>query len=477
MSLRAKLSLTYIALVAGGVVSVSLLSSYAIQTYLERKVTDGVRIHVDMLSGMVERGLLIADGSPAADSTLQGISRSLRLRLTLIRKDGQVVFDSDVSRPDLGHLENHGTRPEVVAARRGELGLDRRRSASVGDNFLYAAKMVNAPGQMDSGFVRLAMHLREVEETDARVQTIVWGVGMLTLVLTTLVSLEVSRRIIRPIRDIAISASKITNGDLEERTQVSSNDEIGALARSINGMAAKLASDITQLQRLERVRTEFLANVSHELRTPIFSIQGFIETLLDGAVDDPSVNRDFLEKAHRQAGRLNALLNDLIEISRIESGDMKMSFRYFSLADLLEEVVEEMREQSDKKGQTLQLQIEAPRGTRVYGDRERLRQVLINLIDNAVKYTGASGHILCYARLNGSQAVVSVEDTGCGIPKDDQHRIFERFYRVDKVRSRSVGGTGLGLAIAKHIVEAHGGTIAVQSEVGKGSTFSFGLQT
>jgi two-component system phosphate regulon sensor histidine kinase PhoR len=242
-------------------------------------------------------------------------------------------------------------------------------------------------------------------------------------------------------------------------------------------MADKLSADITQLKKLEHVRSQFLANVSHELRTPIFSIQGFLETLLDGAVEDREVNRQFLEKAHKHAGRLNTLLNDLIEISRIESGEMKMRFRYFSTSELLEQVVEEMKSHTEKKGISLVLRMEPDAPPEVFGDRDRLKQVMINLIDNAIKYTEQGGHITCKVRPADNRCEIVVEDTGCGIPEEHLPRIFERFYRVDRDRSREVGGTGLGLAIVKHIVEAHGSRINVTSTVGKGSAFAFSLKS
>jgi two-component system phosphate regulon sensor histidine kinase PhoR len=316
-----------------------------------------------------------------------------------------------------------------------------------------------------------------MDAVSRRVSVIVWGVGLAAAVLTIIVSFQVSRRITQPIMGMAQTAQRIKDGDLAQRIAVTSQGEIGDLARAINDMAEKLSSDIAQLRKLERIRSEFLGNVSHELRTPIFSIQGFIETLLDGAVDDASVNRDFLEKAHRQAARLNDLLNDLIEISRIESGDMKMSFRYFDVAEFLSGIVAEMREPAARKSISVELAPGGTAGRRVFGDRDRLKQVMINLVDNAVKYTEPGGKVVCRAGVEGDRVVLSVEDSGCGIPAEHLERIFERFYRVDRDRSREVGGTGLGLAIVKHIVEAHGGSVSVSSTVGKGSTFSFELKT
>ena len=324
--------------------------------------------------------------------------------------------------------------------------------------------------------MRGALHLRQAEAVDTQVEAIVWIVGTLSVCIIAFLSYNVSGRITRPILSIAATAHAIKEGDLEKRIPITSKDEIGSLSAAINDMAETLSSDIARLKKLESVRSQFLGNVSHELRTPIFSIQGFLETLLDGAIDDPAVNRDFLEKAHRHAVRLNALLNDLIEISRIESGEMKLSFRYFPITGFLEGMIEEAREAARKKSIALSFEPGVDQEETVYGDRERLKQVMINLLDNAIKYTEPGGAVRCSVRRDGPWCVVEVSDTGCGIPEEHRARIFERFYRVDRDRSREVGGTGLGLAIVKHIVEAHGGSIAVSSSVGKGSTFSFTLK-
>jgi two-component system phosphate regulon sensor histidine kinase PhoR len=241
-------------------------------------------------------------------------------------------------------------------------------------------------------------------------------------------------------------------------------------------MVETLKDDIAKLRKLERVRSEFLGNVSHELRTPIFAIQGMLETLAGGAIDDASVNRDFVDRALQNTHRLNVLIRDLIEISRIESGEMKMSFRYFHLGGLLEDVAAELEPLAAKK--PLTLSVTYPHDLpQVYGDRDRLKQVIVNLVDNAIKYTPGGGSVAVEARRQEQTVRVSVSDTGLGIPPEHLPRIFERFYRVDRERSREAGGTGLGLAIVKHIVEAHGQTVQVESRLGGGSTFSFLLHS
>jgi len=284
-----------------------------------------------------------------------------------------------------------------------------------------------------------------------------------------------SRRLTQPMSELAAVAEEIRAGDLEKRIPVRSADEFGRLAATLNAMLDSLNGEINKLKKLERVRSEFLGNVSHELRTPIFAVQGMLETLLNGALDDTAVSRDFVQRALTNTQRLNTLLGDLIEISRIESGDMKMSFRYFTIHQLLEQVVVEMRPAAQLRGVSLELESSGdPR--RVLGDKERLKQVITNLIDNAIKYNRPNGHITIRWESADGTVRISVRDTGVGIPPEHIARIFERFYRVDKERSREAGGTGLGLAIVKHIVEAHGSTVDVRSEVGKGSTFSFVLR-
>ena len=296
----------------------------------------------------------------------------------------------------------------------------------------------------------------------------------IVLVLMTIISVVVPKRISRPIREMADASLMIRAGDLSQRMPVRSSDEFGRLAGTINSMLDKLVEDITRLKKLERVRSEFLGNVSHELRTPIFAVQGMLETLLNGALEERDAARNFVERALANTERLNALLGDLIEISRIESGDMKMSFRYFNLNEFLSTITSDLRPRAGERNVTLVLQ--APDdGLQVLGDQDRLKQVMVNLIENAIKYNRPGGEVVVSSDQAGERITISVRDSGAGIPPEHLPRVFERFYRVDKERSRDAGGTGLGLAIVKHIVEAHGGKVEVRSEPGKGSTFSFDL--
>lgn len=233
--------------------------------------------------------------------------------------------------------------------------------------------------------------------------------------------------------------------------------------------------EITELRRLEQMRKDFVANVSHELRTPLTAIQGFAETLLTGALEDKNNNRRFVEIIGNHAARLARLSNDLLKLSQIEAGKLNADFQAVDLKLLVDSGVEAARTAAAGKHLTVtpsKLDSALPR---VRGDANLLRDVLRNLLDNAIQYTPSGGRVEVSAAVQDGFAVITVADTGIGIPQSDQPRIFERFYRVDAARSREVGGTGLGLSIAKHVVEAHGGKIWVESIVGSGSSFHFSV--
>jgi two-component system phosphate regulon sensor histidine kinase PhoR len=232
--------------------------------------------------------------------------------------------------------------------------------------------------------------------------------------------------------------------------------------------------DITELRRLERLRTEFVASVSHELRTPLTAIRGFSETLLNGALEDRAAAEHFLRIIDDEARRLSALIDDLLDLSRLELKRANLNIVTFALGPLVESIATCLKPRLEKAELKLEITLAEP-DLSVQGDRDRIRQVLLNLIDNSIKYTPPGGRITVRAVRQGETVQVEVEDTGRGIPPEDLGRIFERFYRVDKARSRGDGGTGLGLAIVKHIVELHGGRVWATSRLGKGTTISFTL--
>src|SRR5580704_110690 len=232
--------------------------------------------------------------------------------------------------------------------------------------------------------------------------------------------------------------------------------------------------NVTELRRLENIRREFVSNVSHELKTPLTAIQAYAETLLDGALDEPEHRTKFVERIGEQAGRLHALIQDLLRLAQIESGDNVFDVRAVEVSPVVRECIDEHLAVAESKSQRLVTQSPAD-DVNVMADEEGLHTILGNLIDNAVKYTQDGGTISVRWRIDEGMARIDVQDNGPGIPPEHQSRIFERFYRVDRARSRDVGGTGLGLSIVKHLVQEFDGSIGISSEPGNGTTFTVRL--
>ncbi|MFC1855888.1 two-component system histidine kinase PnpS [Thermodesulfobacteriota bacterium] len=239
-----------------------------------------------------------------------------------------------------------------------------------------------------------------------------------------------------------------------------------------NEGAVLVFHDITELRKLEQIRQDFVANVSHELRTPVASVKGYAETLLDGALSDEENAEDFVKIIYSDSERLAALIDDLLDLAKIESGKLKMTLEKCTIAPLTERITSGLKRKVKDKSITINMDIpnDLPE---IIADEDRIAQVLLNLIDNAIKYTKENGTVTVSATEKDRFVQVDVSDNGAGIPESDLPRIFERFYRVDKARSRELGGTGLGLSIVKHIVQSHGGEVFVNSVVGRGTTFSF----
>ncbi|MBD2714527.1 ATP-binding protein [Microvirga sp. STR05] len=249
------------------------------------------------------------------------------------------------------------------------------------------------------------------------------------------------------------------------------------MREEIIDMAQRKQQEIDELKRLQALRREFLADVSHELKTPIFAAQGFLHTVLDDDDIDEFVRTKFLRKAATSLDALDTLVQDLVTISQLEKGVVRMRRQSFDVAELVQDIFEQLELKASQRAVRLEIfPPTAPQtGVRVLADRSRIRQVLINLIDNAIKYGRENGHVVVSLVESGKSVRISVRDDGEGIPKQHLNRIFERFYRIDKSRSRDSGGSGLGLAISKHIVEAHKSVIRVRSEMGQGTTLEFKL--
>jgi len=288
--------------------------------------------------------------------------------------------------------------------------------------------------------------------------------GVIGAAIALVIARWVARGMTQPLRDMAQAAHRMETGDYSQRVTTQSRDEVGQLAVAFNRMSSELES-------LERLRRELIANVSHELKTPISALRAHLENLLDG-VERP--DPETLQIMLAQSERLGRLVDQLLDLSQLESGDVPLERGRVELAPLVAEVLSEIEVARPDRG--VRLADAVPEDIPpVFADRERVHQVLFNLLDNAVRFTPAGGRVTVSASRHDGSVDVAVADTGPGISAEDLSRVFERFYRVDRSRSRDDGGTGIGLAIARSVVEAHGGRIWVESEPGRGSTFTFEL--
>ena len=409
-------------------------------------------------------------------ATVRELGRHANARVTVIDRNGRVLADSDVPDDAVSSIANHGTRPEVVRAFASGQGTDLRQSDTTGQRLFYLAQRVTFNGSETAHIVRLAMPLTILEN---RIRDLKGALALafgVAFVVSVTLSMLIARGLTRPLSDIATVARQFAGGALRQRIQARSNDEVGVLATTLNQMADQMDRDITALRRLEQVRKDFVANVSHELRTPLTSIKGYVEALLDGAKDNPEEATRFLQIILKQSDRLNLILEDLLQLSQIESGLVRFKREPVRLGALVERMLPLIKPLADKKRQSMTVAVPSDLPP-VAGDEDRLVQVLTNLLDNAVKYTPEGGAIRIVGNIanqpaaDPAQVELSVADTGIGIPEADRPRVFERFYRVDKARSREMGGTGLGLSIVKHIVEGHGGRVWVEGNQPSGSRF------
>jgi two-component system phosphate regulon sensor histidine kinase PhoR len=495
-------------------------------------------------------------------------------RATVIDPTGKVLADSEA---DPSTMENQAQRAEFVSALAGQLGVNERKSQTLGVASLYVAAPVSG------GAVRLTYPLPEIETTDHPLNVaLLWG-SFTAFVFAMMVAAVASQYVGWRLQRIVNFAERLSAGDLTARIASTSGDEIGQVAAALDrtarrveesfghvqtsqreletllnsmqdaviavdaggrvqwanrgmdrlllraprlnaplidsvrdpdflaaiqeavrdqvvtsarsntiatgktfdvtaapmpgGGAVAVLRDLTETERMEKTRRDFIANVSHELRTPLTSIQGYTETLLDNPIEDNHV-RDFLEIIRKNAARMSRLTEDLLTLARVESGEQRFDMQRVSAEELLQDALESFREVARAHGVELgvELAIESSVSDgHVNADREAIHQIFSNLIENALKYAAPGKKVILGARAAANGVEFYVRDFGPGISSEHLPRLFERFYRVDKARSRESGGTGLGLAIAKHIVLAHGGTIRAESELNHGSTFLFTL--
>lgn len=263
--------------------------------------------------------------------------------------------------------------------------------------------------------------------------------------------------------------------DQELSDRVNDTDILAEAEKEVKTWSEQRGSLVAQLKKQEKFRKEFIGNVSHELKTPIFNIQGYILTLLDGGLEDKSINRNYLERSEKSINRMITIVKDLEVISKLESGELKLMHEKFNIIDLINEVLEMQEMRAKKNGIKLEFNQSSGAPKFVYADKKEIFQVLNNLIVNSIKYGKDKGTTLIEVMSMDNKALIEIRDNGIGIESDNLPRIFERFYRVDKSRARNMGGSGLGLAIVKHIIDAHNQSINVSSTYGEGTSFTFTL--
>lgn len=565
-------------------VSLTLMSivGFASALYLEYGLRSWLQNQLE--SSMYSQALTVREALGSADTATTDradpiadrLGKAAGVRLTLIDGDGKVLGDSEVPTDRIAALENHGSRPEVIAAKKNGRGVAHRYSTTLEVEHMYVAVA------MGDRVVRVARPVPEIDATIGRLHFLMGVAGAVGLMLSVIMSFLASHLMSRTLRRMVQHARGLVRGD-GSRLDVPSTDEIGRLAGSINRMADELEGtlatlarergrfetvldsmseallavdadrritlinvaarklleldgdvvdksiddvaeipnevgelvtgeqsqpdsieftlddgtkrtalararpltatggrvivmlDVTEMRRLERIRRDFVANVSHELRTPTSIILANAETLLDGGLEDPKRAPSFVEAIHRNSKRLSAIIADLLELSRIEAGKYQLDMRPMAIRQATLKAADAVTERA--KTRNVEVKVDDFEEADVTADRKALSQVLNNLLENAVKYSEEGGHVVVRAKEVAGRVRIEVADDGPGIPEKYRERVFERFYRIDKGRSRDTGGTGLGLAIVKHYVESMRGKVGVDPNEPTGSCFWFELPT
>ena len=354
--------------------------------------------------------------------------------------------------------------PNVLLALRGEHAY---RGNSRLDYMDIAVPVVNGEARY---IVHIIDNKQIVQSLNMEIFKLILNAVLIGFIISIIISLFISKTLLSPIQGMTKAAEAMADGDFSRKISVESEDEIGILAKTFNDMASQIEAMLEELKKAEKLRREFVANVSHELRTPLTSIRSYAETISDNQELPKDTEEEFLRVIINESDRMTKIVQDLLELSRFDSGNIKLSIEGFSIERSVRDVYAAIALEARKRGHILNLELEwgLPR---INGDRARIEQVLMNIITNALKYTPDGGTIEIVSGSSGSKNVfIRIEDTGVGIPPEDLERVFDRFYRVDKARTRESGGTGLGLSIAKDIISLHGGNISIDSKQGKGTS-------
>lgn len=430
--MKKKINMQLILIALLSILATLVLTSAAFYNLFQKQVFEDLRVYSvileeEALSGKWEEDDLIPDDV---------------LRITLIGPGGDVLYDN---RAEITEMENHGKRNEVLEA--GEKGEGRavRDSATLGKNTFYYAKLLD-----DGNILRVSKETKSLLSTFGNAVPLMLFIAAVLLISCLTMAHFLTESLITPVEQMA--------KNLDNIDEIETYEELHPFVEMIK----KQHEDIV---KNARVRQEFTANVTHELKTPLTSISGYAELIETGMASDADVIR-FAKGIHKNSNRLLTLINDIIRLSELDNGSQDDVFEKVNLYSLAQTCVDMLQFNAENHKVKLMLK---GKDSFVVGDKQMLEEVVYNLCDNAIRYNNENGSVTVTVTSSGKKTLLIVEDTGIGIPKESQERVFERFYRVDKSRSKSTGGTGLGLAIVKHIVMKHDADISLESEIGKGT--------
>lgn len=383
-------------------------------------------------------------------------------RITIIDNDGSVLADSETGNPET--MENHKNRKEVKEAFQNGFGTKVRNSSTIKGSMMYAAYC--SPTQHK--VIRISIHHDVITDLMKMMVPSIAISLLLTLSVAGVLTNKFAASVTKPILEISHKLEGIYDEKIDFNFPHYQYDELNIIARTTTDMSKSVQDYIRKLEKEKTIRQEFFSNASHELKTPLTAIRGYAELLQSGMASDTQMQKEFLGRIHSEVEEMTSLINDILMISRLETKELMPTKEILCVKSVAEEVKKTLKPLADENNVSLEIHC---CDEFVYMDRSHLQGILSNLMGNAVKYNRPGGFVQTDITMDSTSLSIRVEDSGIGIAKEDQKRIFERFYRVDKGRSKRVAGTGLGLSIVKHVTEFYGGCVSVESQSGVGSTF------
>lgn len=462
-SIFLKILVSYVLVVFVAISVIFSFQAFLTRNYLMENKEKELQVRARELAGIVEPILIKRQDPRPVIVSFNRADRILGTEFWIIDQKGKVLAAS------ADHLYCEGNTLEsadLEQLKRGHVSLKRGQSQYFKEAVIRVVTPVLDNGKM-LGAVVLYAPVAGVNEASQRMRHIYIGAALLGILLSIALGIILSRYITRPLLEVSKAAGKIAEGDFDQRVETKTEDEFGKLGQAINNMTRRLADS-------EKMRKDFIANVSHELRSPLTSIQGFIDALLEGKHKDTEESNKYLTIIQKETHRLSKLINDLLEISKFDSQGIQFTMEAFPVNAVIKRAIVSLKPRLDQKKIIVKTVI--PEDLPLcYGDEDRIEQVVHNLVSNAINYSPMEGKILISCFLHDNEVRVEVADNGPGIPAEELPKVWERFYRVDKDRSRLKGGTGLGLAIVREIVKKHSGQVIAESEQGEGAVFGFTL--